>query len=107
MPLALFALTVAAYAIGTAEFATVGLLPTVAQDLGITLPLAGLITVPWLQLYVVQIARRYRPGAVDVASALNIAAFNLGIALSAWIGGEVVGSPRRRWARCWWPPRWA
>ncbi|MGQ3276947.1 MAG: MFS transporter, partial [Shinella sp.] len=43
MPLALFALTVAAYAIGTTEFVIVGLLPTVATDLDITLPLAGLI----------------------------------------------------------------
>ncbi len=43
MPLALYALTIAAYAIGTTEFVIVGLLPTVATDLGITLPLAGLI----------------------------------------------------------------
>ena len=43
MPLALFALTIAAYAIGTTEFVIVGLLPTVATDLDITLPLAGLI----------------------------------------------------------------
>ncbi|MFB9971183.1 MFS transporter [Pseudoroseomonas cervicalis] len=43
MPLAIFALTVAAYAIGTTEFVIVGLLPTVAADLDITLPLAGLI----------------------------------------------------------------
>eukprot|EP01137_Pigoraptor_chileana_P028634 Opistho-2@12776 len=43
MPLAIFALTIAAYAIGTTEFVIVGLLPTVAQDLDITLPLAGLI----------------------------------------------------------------
>ncbi|OYW97447.1 MAG: MFS sugar transporter, partial [Rhizobiales bacterium 32-66-8] len=43
MPLALFALTLAAYAIGTTEFVIVGLLPTVATDLQITLPLAGLI----------------------------------------------------------------
>lgn len=48
--------------------------------------------VPGLQLYVVQLAQRFRPGAVDVASALNIAAFNLGIALGAWIGGLVVAS---------------
>ena len=33
------------------------------------------------------------PGAVDVASALNIAAFNLGIAVGAWLGGLVVHSP--------------
>ncbi|WP_159999036.1 MFS transporter [Roseomonas sp. 18066] len=48
--------------------------------------------VPGLQLYVVQLAQRHRPGAVDLASALNIAAFNLGIAFGAWIGGLVVAS---------------
>ncbi|MBB3658079.1 multidrug resistance protein [Rhizobium sp. BK650] len=48
--------------------------------------------VPGLQLYVVQLARQLRPNAVDVASALNIAAFNLGIAMGAWIGGLVVES---------------
>ncbi|MGJ7043609.1 multidrug resistance protein [Shinella sp. BE166] len=49
-------------------------------------------TVPGLQLYVVDIAKRHRPAAVDVASALNIAAFNFGIAAGAWIGGLVVAS---------------
>jgi multidrug resistance protein len=49
--------------------------------------------VPGLQLYVVKLAKQYRPGAVDVASALNIAAFNLGIAIGAWLGGLVVASP--------------
>jgi multidrug resistance protein len=48
--------------------------------------------VPGLQLYVVQLAKQVRPAAVDVASAMNIAAFNLGIALGAWIGGLVVES---------------
>ncbi|TCU15697.1 MFS transporter [Rhizobium sullae] len=48
--------------------------------------------VPGLQLYVVQLARQVRPAAVDVASALNIAAFNLGIAVGAWVGGLVVES---------------
>lgn len=43
MPPALIALTIAAYAIGTTEFVIVGLLPTVASDLHITLPIAGLI----------------------------------------------------------------
>ncbi|MHA6963062.1 MFS sugar transporter [Zobellella denitrificans] len=46
--------------------------------------------VPGLQLYVVQLAGRYSPRAVDLASGLNIAAFNLGIALGAWLGGLVV-----------------
>lgn len=46
--------------------------------------------VPPLQSYVVQIARQVSPGAVDVASGLNIGAFNLGIAFGAWSGGLVV-----------------
>ncbi|UIP30519.1 MFS transporter [Photobacterium sp. TLY01] len=46
--------------------------------------------VPGLQVYVVQLAKRYTPQAVDVASGLNIAAFNVGIALGALIGGVVV-----------------
>lgn len=48
--------------------------------------------VPPLQSYVVQIAREVAPGAVDVASGLNIGAFNLGIAGGAWVGGLVVDS---------------
>lgn len=61
----------------------------------ITLAALGFLSfanVPGLQIYVVQLAKRHRPGAVDVASALNIAAFNLGIATGAWIGGLVVAS---------------
>ncbi|WP_413615691.1 MFS transporter [Halomonas cupida] len=46
--------------------------------------------VPGLQVYVVQLAERYVPEAVDVASGLNIAAFNIGIALGSVIGGQVV-----------------
>lgn len=46
--------------------------------------------VPGLQVYVVQQAERHAPQAVDVASGLNIAAFNLGIAGAAWAGGLVV-----------------
>ncbi len=46
--------------------------------------------VPGLQVYVVQRAERDAPQAVDVASSLNIAAFNVGIALGAWGGGLVV-----------------
>ena len=46
--------------------------------------------VPPLQSYVVQTAREVSPSAVDVASGLNIGAFNLGIAGGAWAGGLVV-----------------
>ncbi len=46
--------------------------------------------VPGLQVYVVRQAERHVPDPVDVASGLNIAAFNLGIAFAAWAGGLVV-----------------
>ncbi|WP_313690084.1 MFS transporter [Pantoea sp.] len=46
--------------------------------------------VPGLQVYVVQKAEHYAPGAVDVASGLNIAAFNIGIALDSTVGGYIV-----------------
>jgi predicted MFS family arabinose efflux permease len=46
--------------------------------------------VPGLQVYVVQRAQRDAPDAVDVASGLNIAAFNVGIAAGAWAGGLIV-----------------
>ena len=46
--------------------------------------------VPCLQVYVVQQAERFVPEAVDVASGLNIAAFNIGIALGSVVGGHIV-----------------
>ena len=46
--------------------------------------------VPGLQIYVVNQAQRFAPEAVDVASGMNIAAFNIGIAIGAWGGGLVV-----------------
>ncbi|GGB45523.1 MFS transporter [Shewanella inventionis] len=46
--------------------------------------------VPGLQVYVVKLAQEHTPNAVDVASGLNIAAFNVGIALGAWGGGIIV-----------------
>ncbi|MBO7746805.1 MFS transporter [Paenibacillus sp. MWE-103] len=65
--------------------------------------IAGLITiffmglfafmnVPGLQVYVVTLAERFAPQAKDVASAVNIAAFNAGIALGAYLGGVVTDS---------------
>ncbi|MED1944214.1 MULTISPECIES: MFS transporter [Brevibacillus] len=68
----------------TAPFKWVGIL---------TIMLMGLLAfmnVPGLQVYVVQLAEKYVPSAVDVASAINIAAFNLGIAIGAFVGGIIV-----------------
>jgi predicted MFS family arabinose efflux permease len=49
----------------------------------ITVFLMGLfafMNVPGLQVYVVMLAERFVPCAVDVASSINIAVFNAGIA---------------------------
>lgn len=43
MPFAIYALALAAFAIGTAEFVISGILPPLAGDLGVTIPVAGLL----------------------------------------------------------------
>ncbi|KAE9849264.1 MFS transporter, partial [Escherichia coli] len=48
------------------------------------------VTVPGVQFYVVPKVELYRPNAVDVASGLNIAAFNIGIAIGSIVGGQIV-----------------
>lgn len=61
----------------------------------ITLLVMGIFAfgnVPGLQVYVVQKAEEVTPNAVDVASGLNIAAFNVGISLGSVIGGQVVST---------------
>ncbi|WP_236712072.1 MFS transporter [Pseudomonas sp. EpS/L25] len=61
----------------------------------LTLAILGALmfcNVPGLALYVVQLAQRYRPGGVDVASTLNVSAANAGIALGALMGGWVADS---------------
>ncbi|MBE9913189.1 MFS transporter [Paenibacillus donghaensis] len=69
----------------------------------ITVFLMGLLAfmnVPGLQAYVLVLAERFVPKAVDVASAVNIAAFNAGIALGAYLGGvvtETIGLVHTGW----------
>ncbi|GKV55074.1 putative MFS-type transporter YtbD [Sporosarcina sp. NCCP-2222] len=61
----------------------------------ITIMLMGLfafMNVPGLQVYVVMLAERLVPSAVDVASAVNIAAFNAGIAIGSYLGGVITDS---------------
>lgn len=61
----------------------------------ITILLMGLfafMNVPGLQVYVVMLAERFVPSAVDVASAINIAAFNAGIAIGSYLGGVITDS---------------
>ncbi|HSX50975.1 MAG TPA: MFS transporter, partial [Cellvibrio sp.] len=52
IPIALLALTVSAFAIGTTEFVIVGLIPTIANDLQVSLPSAGLL----VSLYALSVA---------------------------------------------------
>lgn len=58
----------------------------------VTISLMGLLAfmnVPGLQMYVVLLAERYMPKSIDVVSALNISAFNAGIAIGAYVGGII------------------
>ncbi|MBD1381827.1 MFS transporter [Metabacillus arenae] len=70
----------------TASFKVVGVITI------FFLGLLAFMNVPGLQIYVVQLAEKYVPSTVDVASALNIAAFNVGIAIGAFVGGLIVDS---------------
>ncbi|EPD54121.1 MFS transporter [Paenisporosarcina sp. FSL H8-0542] len=61
----------------------------------ITIFLMGVLAfmnVPGLQVYVVMLAERFVPTGVDMASAINIAAFNAGIAIGSYLGGIITDS---------------
>lgn len=70
----------------TAPFKIAGLLTILLMGL------FAFMNVPGLQVYVVMLAERFVPSAVDVASAINIAAFNAGIAIGAFLGGIITDS---------------
>ncbi|WP_153463905.1 MFS transporter [Sediminibacillus terrae] len=78
--LVLFALTF------TAPFKVAGLATIILMGL------FAFMNVPGLQVYVVMLAERFVPSAVDVASAINIAAFNAGIAIGSYLGGIITDS---------------
>lgn len=67
----------------TAPFKAAGLITILFMGL------FAFMNVPGLQSYVVTLAERYTPGSVDMASAFNIAAFNAGIAIGAYLGGII------------------
>jgi predicted MFS family arabinose efflux permease len=70
----------------TAPFKVAGLITIIFMGL------LAFMNVPGLQVYVVMLAERYVPSAVDVASAINIAAFNAGIAIGSYLGGVITNS---------------
>ncbi|MFE6798243.1 MFS transporter [Paenibacillus chitinolyticus] len=67
----------------TAPYKAAGLITVILMGLFAFMNVAG------LQVFVLTLAKRYVPAAVDVASAINIAAFNAGIAIGAYLGGIV------------------
>jgi predicted MFS family arabinose efflux permease len=67
----------------TAPFKVVGLITILFMGL------LAFMNVPGLQVYVVILAERFVPSAVDVASAMNIAAFNAGIAIGSYLGAII------------------
>lgn len=70
----------------TAPFKIAGLVTILVMGL------FAFMNVPGLQVYAVMLAERFVPSAVDVASAINIAAFNAGIAIGAFLGGMITDS---------------
>lgn len=70
----------------TAPFKVAGLITVFFMGL------LAFMNVPGLQVYVVMLAERFVPAAVDVASAMNIAAFNIGIAFGSYLGGVITDS---------------
>ncbi|WP_026772010.1 MFS transporter [Sediminibacillus sp. JSM 1682029] len=70
----------------TAPFKVAGLATIILMGL------FAFMNVPGLQVYVVMLAERFVPSAVDVASAINIAAFNAGIAIGSYLGGIITDS---------------
>ncbi|MES9643304.1 MFS transporter [Bacillus velezensis] len=70
----------------TAPFKTAGLITIIFMGL------LAFMNVPGLQVYVVMLSERFAPSAVDTASALNIAAFNAGIAIGSFAGGIITDS---------------
>ncbi|PWG01018.1 MFS transporter [Levilactobacillus bambusae] len=53
------------------------------------LGLMAFMSVPGLQLFIVQLAEKFTPKDVTMASALNISAFNVGIAMGSTLGGKL------------------
>ncbi|ANS40602.1 MFS transporter [Serratia inhibens] len=110
MPLALLALAISAFAIGTTEFVTTGLLQDIAHDLHITIPQAGYLTsgyalgvvisAPILTLLLARFNRKHTlvflillfiVGSLISASAATFEQLMLGRVLSAFCHGAFFG----------------
>ena len=90
MPIPVLALTMCAFCIGTAEFVVMGLLPDIARDLGVSIPLAGQVVTAYAlgvtvgaPILAIATARLPRKNVL----LLSVAIFILGNALSALAPG--------------------
>ncbi|MFJ8294860.1 MFS transporter [Streptomyces sp. NPDC094447] len=102
MPLALLALAVGAFGIGTTEFVIMGLLPDIAADYGVSIPAAGLLVTgyalgvvvgaPLLTVFGAKVSRKRMlmllMGLFVLGNLLSALAPNLGVMLT----GRVVAS---------------
>ncbi|MEU5681260.1 MFS transporter [Streptomyces rochei] len=102
MPLALLALTIGAFGIGTTEFVIMGVLPQVAGDFGVTIPTAGwlvsgyalgvVIGAPLLTVLGTRVSRKkmllFLMGLFIAGNALSAAAPSFGLMLT----GRIVAS---------------
>ncbi|MFD7571175.1 MFS transporter [Streptomyces sp. NPDC059810] len=102
MPLALLALAVGAFGIGTTEFVIMGLLPEIAADYGVSIPAAGLLVTgyalgvvvgaPLLTVFGAKVSRKRMlmllMGLFVLGNLLSALAPNLGVMLT----GRVVAS---------------
>lgn len=92
LPVPVLALTMCAFCIGTAEFVVMGLLPDIARDLGVSIPLAGQVVTAYAlgvtvgaPILAVATARMPRKHVL----LLSVAIFIVGNALSALAPGYV------------------
>jgi predicted MFS family arabinose efflux permease len=92
MPISLWALTISAFAIGTTEFVIVGLIPTIGNDLGVSLQSAGLL----VSLYALGVALG-APILTAITSHLNRKTLLIGLMVVftagnvlAWLAPEYV-----------------
>ncbi len=84
--LAVVAVGLATFSVVTTEMLPVGLLTPIADTLHTSTGTAGLmISLPAL------LAALFAP-LVEIASALYVSVFNIGIALGSWVGGQAVDS---------------
>ncbi|MBN6050677.1 MFS transporter, partial [Nonomuraea sp. RK-328] len=105
------ALTASVFVVGTSEYLIAGLLPQVAADLGVSVPVAGqavtayalgvVIGGPLVTLATVRLPRKGLAIGLlllfAAGNAVSACAFNIGIAAGSALGGSLVALDGLRW----------